>query len=204
MRSQEKLITISTRFLSIEEERTLRSQTAIFSKQCAEAGLPTVSNNLEKLVDLARNKKTPTFVPADFLENASIHLWETGTEIANIFDLYKKWLQFYIHDAKTLAESDTICDIQSSFANLAGRFTTEEKDPAKQKRKLIKSVDFIDKNSSDHQSKAEYLMFYGKFLFEHGMEIEGRKIITTTAKLVPETVAKLLDLKAILEQVREE
>lgn len=203
MTSTERFST-TTRFLTLEEELLLYKQTVIFGNESAEAGLPTVNCNLERLVDLAKNSKTPTFIPANFLESASTRLWETGIDIANIFDLYKKWFQFYIHDAKTRTASDTINDIQSSFANLAGKFTAEEKDPAKQKQTLVKSIDFIDKNSSDQQSKVEYMMFYGKYLFEHGMEKEGRKIVETTAKLSPKTIEKLIDLKAILIQVSEE
>lgn len=190
--------------MSQEEERTLRNQTALFGIQSAEAGLPIVSNNLEKLVDLARNEKTPTFIPADFLESAATHLWETGTDIANIFDQYKKWFRKNEFDAETTMEFDTINELQSSFVNLAGKFTSQEESPIKQKQTLAKSIDFIDKNSLDQQTKAVYLMYYGKYLFEHGMEKEGRIIIKTTAKLAPKTVSKLLDLEAIFNQVRED
>lgn len=204
MERPEALVVKNINFLTVEEITRLKDQASKYGKHYAETGLPTISNNLEKLIDLARNEKTPTFIPADFLENAATYLWETETDITSIFDLYKKWLQFYIHDAKTRMESDIINDLQSSFANLAGKFTTEEKDPIKQKHTLTKSIDFIDTHSCDPQSKVEHLMYYGKYLFEHGMEQEGRKIITTTAKLVPTIVARLLDLKAIVEQVRED
>ncbi len=204
MERPEALVVRNINFLTFEEERTLRSRATELGKQSAEAGLLTINNNLEKLMDLAINEKTATVVPADFLASASMHLWKIGINIDDVFSFYKKWLQIDIASATTMAENDTINNLQSSFTNLAAKFTTKEKDPAKQKRTLIKSVDFIDKNSYDQESKVEYLMFYGKYLFEHDMEKEGRIIVSTTAKLAPETVAKLLDLKAIVEQVRED
>ncbi len=204
MERPETLVVRNINFLTIEEEKTLRSRATELGKQSAEAGLLTINNNLEKLMGLAINEKTATVIPADFLASASIHLWEIGINIDDVFSFYKKWLQFNIDNAQTLMESDTINELQSTFVNLAAIFTTEEKSPKRQKQTLVKSIDFIDKNSFDQQSKVEYLMFYGKYLFEHGIEKEGRKIITTTAKLAPKTVTKLLDLKAILEQVREE
>lgn len=204
MVNQETLRTKDVNFLSIEEEKTLKKQAFVFGQQCANAGIPIVNINLVRLIDLARNKKTASFVPADFLESASIKLRENGAKTTDIFTLYSKWFQFDDSNTKSIQESDTVGEIQISFVNLAAKFTVEEKDPEKQKQTLAKSIDFIDKNSSDQQSKVAYLMFYGKYLFEHGMKKQGRKIVQTTAKSEPEIISELLDLEAIVEQVSEE
>lgn len=204
MERPDTLVINNTRFLTAEEERVLKTRTVELGKQSALAGRMTISNNMVRLTDLAKNAKTATFVPAEFLYSASTQLWEIGCDLEEIFIYYQKWFKFNLISSETEMESDMVNEIQSSFLNLVGKFTSEEENPLKQKQIMERSINFLDNNSSDQQSKVAYLMFYGKYLFEHQMEDEGRKIIKTTAKLEPKAVKKLIDLKGILQQVSEE
>lgn len=194
----------NTRFLTPEEERVLKTRTAELGKQSAIAGRMKISNNMGGLTDLAINAKTATFVPAEYLSSASTQLWEMGCDPEEIFIYYQRWFKFNLKSAQTDMEIDMVNEIQSSFVNLVGKFATEEKDPSKQKQIMARSINFLDNNSFDKEAKVEHLMYYGWYLFEHGMEKAGRILVQTTAKLAPATVAKLPDLVAILEQVREE
>lgn len=203
MAGSENPNTSNTKFLTVAEEMTLRDQAGVFGQQCADAGALVVANNLEKLVDLAKIGRNTSFIPAVFITSASTRLWETGTEPDTIYTIYKKWFQTDSINSARIAESDTINEIQSTFVIVAGKFTTEEQDPIKQKQTLTKSLDFLDKTSANQKDKVEYIMHFAKYLFEHGMKKEGRKIAETTAKLAPKIVESLIDLKAILRQVSE-
>jgi len=200
MERPENLTTTNTKYL-LWDETELKMQTAAFGRQNAKAGIPTVLNNLERLIQLAKSEKTATFVPADFLENASYYLWETGTDIDSIFAMYKKWLNFDLESIESDTLNDTIGEIQVSYPVLAAKLTTEEKDPRKKRQTLLKSVEFMDKNTVDDLSKVECLIYYGKYLFENGMEVEGRQIIKITSKSNPD-LCDLLDFQETIKKIK--